>query len=76
MRTHVKTIGTIKDLEAGTRVETVEVPPGSSVAQVIEVLKFQDWEIGFVQINGQQATKESVLKENDHLTLIAPLVGG
>jgi hypothetical protein len=73
---HVKTIGTLKTLEEGTRIEILEVPPGSSVAQVIEVLKFQDWEIGFVQINGQGATKESVLKENDYLTLIAPLVGG
>jgi len=76
MHIHVKTVGTMKDLEAGMRSETVEVLQESSVAQVIEVLKFQDWEIGFVQINGQRATKESILKENDYLTLIAPLFGG
>ena len=76
MRIHVKTVGTLKDLEARTRVEAMEVPPGSSVAQVMELLELQDWEIGFVQINGQRATKESILKENDYLTLIAPLFGG
>ncbi len=73
---HVKTIGTLKTLEEGTRIETLEVSQESSVAQVIELLKIQDWEIGFIQINGQRGTKEFVLKENDHLTLIAPLVGG
>jgi hypothetical protein len=39
-------------------------------------LKIQDWEVGFVLINGTPATKESVLKNQDQLTLIAPLVGG
>jgi sulfur carrier protein ThiS len=73
---HVKTVGTLKTLEEGTRIEILDVPQGTSVAGVIELLKIQDWEIGFVQINGQRATKESVLKENDELTLIAPLVGG
>jgi sulfur carrier protein ThiS len=76
MRIHVKTVGTLKDLEAGTRVEALEVPPGGSVAQVMELLTLQDWEIGFVQINGQRGTRESILKDNDEVTLIAPLVGG
>jgi sulfur carrier protein ThiS len=76
MRIQVKTVGTLKTLEEGTRIEILEVPQGSSVAGVIEKLQIQDWEIGFVQINGQRANKESVLKENDELTLIAPLVGG
>jgi sulfur carrier protein ThiS len=73
---HVKTVGTIKTLEEGTWIETLEVSQESSVAQVIKLLKIQDWEIGFVQINGQRGSKESILKENDKLTLIAPLVGG
>ena len=76
MRIQVKTVGTLKTLEEGPRIESLEVPQGTSVAGVIEKLQLQDWEIGFVQINGQRATKESVLKENDCLTLIAPLVGG
>lgn len=76
MRIHVKTVGTLKDLEAGTRVEALEVPLESSVAQVMELLKLQDWEIGFVQINGERGSKESILKDSDKVTLIAPLVGG
>ena len=76
MRIRVKTVGTLKTLEEGARIETLEVPQESSVAQVIELLKIQDWEVGFVLINGTHATKESVLKNQDQLTLIAPLVGG
>jgi sulfur carrier protein ThiS len=76
MRIQVKTVGTLKALEEGTRIEIREVPQGSSVAGVIEKLQLQDWEIGFVQINGERGCRESILKENDELTLIAPLVGG
>jgi hypothetical protein len=76
MRIQVKTVGTLKALEEGPRIESLEVELGISVAEVMERLNFQDWEIGFIQINGQRADKESVLKENDELTLIAPLVGG
>ena len=72
----VRTVGTLKTLEEGTRIETLEVPQGISVAQVIGLLKIQDWEIGFIKINGQRGSRESILKENDALTLIAPMVGG
>jgi sulfur carrier protein ThiS len=73
---HVKTVGTLKSLEEGPRIETLEVPQSSSVAQVIARLEIQDWEVGFIKVNGQRAAKESILQENDELTLIAPLVGG
>jgi len=76
MRIQVKTVGTLKALEEGTWIEILEVPQGSSVAGVIEKLQLQEWEIGFVQINGERGCRESILKENDELTLIAPLVGG
>jgi sulfur carrier protein ThiS len=76
MRIQVKTVGTLKALEEGTRIEILEAPQGSSVAGVIEKLQLQEWEIGFVQINGERGCRESILKENDELTLIAPLVGG
>lgn len=76
MRIRVKTVGTLKTLEEGTWIETLEVPQESSVAQVIELLKIQDWEVGLVLINGTHGTKESILKDQDQLTLIAPLVGG
>ena len=76
MRIQVKTVGTLKALEEGTRIEILEAPQGSSVAGVIEKLQLQEWEIGFVQINGERGCRESILKENDELTLIAPLAGG
>ena len=72
----VKTVGTLKTLKEGTRIENLEVPRESSVVQVIGLLKIQDWEIGFIKINGQAGSRESILKEYDELVLIAPLVGG
>jgi len=76
MMIHVKTVGTVKTLEKGSRYEILEVPGGNSVGHVIAQLKIQDWEIGFIKVNGQSAAKESILRENDEITLIAPLVGG
>ena len=76
MIVHVKTVGTLKSLQEGTKVLPLDIPEGTSVAQVLARLNLQDWEIGFVLINGTRAAKESILKDHDHLTLIAPLVGG
>ncbi len=76
MRVQVITVGTIKALEKGSRMEILEVPQGGSVAMVMEKLQLQDWEVGFIKINGERASRESILKENDELSLIAPLVGG
>ena len=73
---HVKTVGTLKSLQEGTKLEALEVPEKASVSQVLERLKIRDWEIGFVLVNGERATMESILKEDDSLTLIAPLAGG
>jgi molybdopterin converting factor small subunit len=73
---HAKTVGTLKSLEEGTELQSLDVPAAISVSQVMERLGLMDWEIGFVLINGTRATKESILKENDTLTLIAPLAGG
>ena len=72
----VKTLGTLKSLEEGPKVMSLEVPEGFSVSRTIEKLGLQDWEIGLVLINDTHATKESILKDQDQLTLIAPLIGG
>ena len=76
MRIFVKTVGTLKTLEEGTRFDSLEVPEGSSISEVIARVGLEDWEVGLVLINDTHATKESILKDQDHLTLIAPLVGG
>jgi len=73
---HVKTVGTLKSLQEGTKLEELEVPEKASVSQVLERLKIRDWEIGFVLVNGERATMKSILKEDDSLTLVAPLAGG
>jgi len=72
----VKTVGTLKSLEEGPKVISLEVPEGGSVSRVIEKLGLKDWEVGLVLINGSHGSKESILKDQDQLTLIAPLVGG
>jgi len=73
---YIKTVGTLKSLQEGTKLEALEVPEKASVSRVLERLKIQDWEIGFVLVNGERATMESILKEDDSLTLVAPLAGG
>jgi hypothetical protein len=73
---YVKTVGTLKSLEEGTKLSSLDVPDQTIVSQVMERLNLQDWEVGFVLINGARATKDSILKDQDQLTLIAPLVGG
>jgi len=73
---HVKTIGTLKTLEEGTNVIPLEIPEGASVSRAIERMGLKDWEVGLVLINGTHGTKESLLKDQDQLTLIAPIVGG
>ena len=73
---YVKTVGTLKTLEEGPKVVSLEIPEGAFVSQAIERMGLKDWEVGLVLINGTHATKESILKDQDQLTLIAPIVGG
>ncbi len=72
----VKTVGTLRTLEEGTKLDSLEVPDPSSVSEVISLLGLKDWEVGLVLINDLHATKDSILQDQDRLTLIAPLVGG
>jgi hypothetical protein len=76
MRIRVKTVGTLNSLEEGPKVFSLEIPEGASVSRAIEKLGLKDWEIGLILINDTHGTKESILKEQDQLTLIAPLIGG
>ncbi|MCX5907181.1 MAG: MoaD/ThiS family protein [Deltaproteobacteria bacterium] len=66
----------MKSLEEGTQSVDIEVPAGTPVASIIKRLNLKDWEIGFVLINNRRSSQESILKENDELTLVAPLAGG
>jgi molybdopterin converting factor small subunit len=73
---HVKTIGTLKSLEEGSRVVSIEIPRETSVESVIQRLRLKDWEIGFILINQIRGNPESILNDQDELTIIAPLAGG
>jgi hypothetical protein len=72
----VKTLGTLKTLQEGTKVIPLEISDGASVFRAMEKMGLRDWEVGLVLINGAYGTKESILKGQDQLTLIAPLIGG
>ncbi len=72
----VKTVGTLKNLEEGTKSFTLDLPEQTSVSRVMEHLKLKNWEIGFILINGKRSTMESILQDQDQLTLVAPLAGG
>jgi len=76
MKISVKTVGTLKSLEEGTAFLSMDVPERTVVSQVIERLNLKDWEVGFILINESRGTAESILKDQDQLTLVAPLVGG
>ncbi len=73
---HVQTVGTLKSLKEGVKIYPLQIAQGSSVSEVIRRLNLKEWEIGIILINGAQASKETRLKENDILTIIAPLAGG
>ncbi len=72
----VKTVGTLKSLAEGAKFISLDLPEGTSVSQVMERLHVNDWEVGFVLINKNRGTVDSLLHDQDQLTLIAPLVGG
>jgi len=76
MLIHVRIIGTLKSLEEGAKPFSLEVPEGSSVSRIIDLLNLKEWEVGFVLLNGERQTKEAILKEKDQLVLVAPLAGG
>lgn len=73
---HVQTIGTIKSLQEGAKTIKMEVPEGTTVSQVMQLLQVPEWEIGFILVNNQRQFKETILQDQDYLTLIAPLAGG
>ncbi len=76
MMIFVKTVGTLKSLAEGAKFIPLDLPEGTSVSQVMERLHVNDWEVGFVLINKNRGTVDSLLHDQDQLTLIAPLVGG
>ncbi|WP_305043211.1 MoaD/ThiS family protein [Geoalkalibacter sp.] len=52
-----------------------ELPPGTSIRQVVAQLEIAEEALGMVMLNGRHAPLESELHEGDTLSLF-PLVGG
>lgn len=73
---HVRTVGTSRSLQEGAKTFSLEVAEGISVKQLISYLQLPEWEIGFILVNNQPRSQETILQDQDRLTLIAPLAGG
>lgn len=73
---HVRTVGTSRSLQEGVRTISLPVAEGTSVKQLIAQLQLPEWEIGFILVNNQLRTKETILQDQDYVTFIAPLAGG
>ncbi len=56
-------------------IETVDYPPGTTVADVADVLKLPRNELGIMMINSRHVKLDRVLDEGDTLALF-PLLGG
>lgn len=55
--------------------EVRDYPPGTTVREVVEVLRLPGQLLGIVLINGAHAGVDDLLQEGDALTLL-PLLGG
>lgn len=76
MTVHVRTVGTSRSLQEGVKTIPLQMAEGTSVKQLIAYLQLPEWEIGFILINNQPGFKDTILQDQDQVTLIAPLAGG
>jgi molybdopterin converting factor small subunit len=58
------------------RSATLEVPPGSTAAEVIRTLGIPEGTPFLVMVNGREAAPEHPLADGDVLSLFPPLAGG
>jgi sulfur carrier protein ThiS len=54
----------------------VDLPPGSSIDDLLKKLVISSSDIGFIQLNGRLAQPSNILNENDEVYLFPCLVGG
>lgn len=76
MTVHVRTVGTSKSLQEGVKTISLQVAEGTSVKRLIAYLQLPEWEIGFILVNNQPRFRDTILQDQDQVTLIAPLAGG
>lgn len=61
---------------ASKDLERLEIPEGTTVAGLLQVLGLAQGEIGLVLINGKQADLSTLLEHGDEVELYLPLAGG
>ena len=66
---------TIKDYDADTGI-TVIVPEGSTVADLIQILDLETWQVGMVFLNGVLVAPDRDLEDGAELKLFQPIAGG
>jgi len=63
------------DGEAGRHSREFELPPGSTVASVIDMLGLPD-KPRVIFVNNRHAEEDAVLHENDRIAIFPPVAGG
>jgi molybdopterin converting factor small subunit len=80
MQIRVKLMATLRSkLPAGASagVAQLDVPPGSSVAAVLELLGIQGGHIHLVTINGEmEPDRNRLLQDGDDIVVFPPVAGG
>lgn len=77
MKLEIKLFATLRPYMKGTCEDgTMEVPEGSTVADVITALNLPDEQVRLVFVNGRHQGRDEVLGEGDRLGLFPPVGGG
>ena len=74
MRVTVRLYASLREGHKGE--EELEIPPGSTIASVIEILGVPDTAVTLSFINGRHASHETVLRQGDVVGLFPPIGGG
>lgn len=54
----------------------VEVPPGSEVDMVINMLEIADEDVSILMVNGRDVLRNRVLEPGDYVSIFPPVGGG
>lgn len=74
MKLHVRLFATLRTNRFKT--STLDVPSGTKVKQIADMLEIPYEELALILINGKNAGLEHELQDNDTLSLFPPVGGG
>ena len=58
------------------KIKELELPEGTCVLDVLNLLKLESSQVAIVRVNGKSANDDYVLQEADQLALFPPMGGG